>query len=179
MRHFILFLTLTSFLISGCTKDSPEVYKTPDPVARVELTPGVIEPGKGISKVRLGQSQKEVEAVLGAPNELDTNEYSPGQVYALYYQRGIELVYADSKLEAITLHSAEKKWSAFTGGTADGLGVGSTAAEILEKMGEPEEDSPKALRYQKLGLWFRLDSDKSATDRTARAHTVTISAPEL
>jgi hypothetical protein len=147
----------------------------------VQLTPGKIKAGVGIEGVSLGQPKDEVFKSLGQPEEIDSNEYAPGQTYALYYSKGIELSFTDDKLEMIVLHAPpEAKWTtAYTGGTEQGFGVGTAAEDITKALGEPEAGTPRALRYPKLGIWFRLDADRDATDKTPRAESVQVMKPEL
>lgn len=122
----------------------------------------------------IGQARADVEKVLGNPSEVSPNDYVAGQVFSLYKERGMELVYQDDKLAALHLHAPQKDWPAgFSGAIEEGVGPGSTAMEILEKLGEPDEKKPQALLYTKKGLVFRLDKDgKWAT-------TVSVQAPEL
>lgn len=146
----------------------------------VELTPGQIQAGVGIEGVSLGQSKEQVIKTLGPPEGEDSNEYAPGQSYALYYSKGIELIYANDKLEVIILHAPpETNWTtAYTGATEQGFGVGTPAEDIVKALGEPEPGTPRALRYPKLGIWFRLDAERTATDRTPRAESVQVMKPE-
>ncbi len=175
-------LLLVAITTQGCqkaTQPEPEAaYPTPTPAAQVVLEPGKVSPGVGLDTIKLGQSQKDVIALLGEPEERDNNEFAPGQLYVLYYSQGIELTFADDKLEVITLHSQTAKWKAYAGATSEGVGVGSSQDDIVKALGEPAADDTRALRYPKLGLWFRLDGDRGTTDRTVRAETLQVMKPE-
>lgn len=180
---------LTAFsLCQGCNKhDLPaaSVSETPPTstptsalVPTVELTPGKIKPGVGIENIELGQEKKDVEKILGKPEAEDSNEFAPGQTYVLYYSKGIELSYNKDKLEVITLHSTDDSWSYYSGGTDNGLGVGSPSSQIVKALGEPTgQSTSRALRYSKLGLWFRLASDRSSSTDPP-AETLQIIKPE-
>ncbi len=182
-----LALLLASVTLVGCktSTDSPTPVATStastsssaSPVPEVELTPGRIEAGIGFDQIKIGSSKDEVFKALGQPQETDANEYVPGQTYACYYDKGIELSFAEDKLAVITLQSpnADPKYKTFTGATTAGLGVGSPAEEIVKALGEPAPDSPRALRYPKLGVWFRLDADRG---EGAKAQSVQLMKPE-
>jgi hypothetical protein len=188
-RSLPMVLLSLSLLACGCQKASegsdpavatPAAVISASPVPQPELTPGKIKAGVGIEGVSLGQTKEQVTKTLGTPDEVDSNEYAPGQAYALYYSKGIELIYSNDKLEVIILHAPpEKNWTAaYTGATEQGFGVGSPAADIIKALGEPEPGTPRALRYPKLGIWFRLDADRTASDKTPRAESVQVMKPE-
>lgn len=183
-------LLLATLTLSGCqeqgkTADEP-VSNTSSPTSSVasaptaELTPGKVKAGQGVESISLGLSKAQVTKILGAPEEVDANEFSPGQTYACYYAKGIELSFANDKLSVITLQSpsSDPKYQTYAGATEQGLGIGSTADQIIESLGEPAPDTPRALRYPQLGLWFRLDNDRGAPGKTARAQSVQVMKPE-
>ena len=80
----------------------------------------------------------------------------------------------------ITLHAPpEAKWTAaYTGATEQGFGVGSSADEIVKALGEPQPGMARALRYPKLGIWFRLDADRDDKGKTPRVESVQVMKPE-
>lgn len=180
---------VTVVLATGCqrTDQGPVELPLSSPTAAasatrapVQLAPGQIKAGVGIEGVSLGQSRTEVVKALGEPEAMDTNEFVPGQAYGLYYGKGIELVYSNDLLESIVLHAPpEKDWPvAYSGATEQGFGVGTPAADIIEALGEPEPGTPRALRYPKLGIWFRLDADHTSTDPAPKVESVQIMKPE-
>lgn len=136
--------------------------------------------GVGFEQVALGQSKDEVVQLLGEPEETDSNEFAPGQTYACYYSKGIELTFSDDKLAVITLQSpnADAKYQTYTGATEQGLGVGTTAQQIVSALGEPSDVDARALRYPKLGVWFRLDAERTDASKTPRAQSVQLMKPE-
>jgi hypothetical protein len=189
------FLTLaglaTTLLTMGCQQANTNAGGAPSPVsspaavatpgqAAPHLIPGQIKPGVGIPGVSLGQSRAEIVKSLGEPEAMDSNEFVPGQAYGLYYSKGIELVFSNDVLESIVLHAPpEKDWPVAYGGATDqGFGVGTPATDILEALGAPEPGTPRALRYPKLGIWFRLDADHTSADPVPRVESVQIMKPE-
>ena len=181
---------LTVALFTGCQNKAPyeTVETAPETptaaqtgaatVAAIPLTPGKVKAGAGVDDIRIGQSKDEVFKSLGQPEEVDSNEFAPGQTYALFYSKGIELIFNNDKVEVITLHAEDAKWKAYTGATDQGLGVGSSGEDIIKALGEPAPDMPRALRYPKLGLWFRLDADRDSKEQTPRAESVQVLKPE-
>lgn len=165
--------------VTGDTTPSP-VSSTPSPIPVVDLVPGKIKVGIGFEDVALGQTKEEVFKALGEPEETDANEFAPGQTYACYYSKGVELTFADDKLAVITLQSpnADAKYQTYTGATEEGLGVGTSAEEIVKSLGEPADVDARALRYPKLGVWFRLDTERGDTEKAPRAQSVQVMKPE-
>ena len=162
MRKIYLFLLI--LCLAGCSSNSDKT--PPAPVGPVR-----IEAGVGVEQAKLGQTKQEIEANLGEPDERDSNEFAPGNTYAIYYQKGLELIYTDDKLETVALHPAGEKWTAYDGSTPEGLSVHSTPEQVQAKLGEPAEKSPRGLNYQSKGIWFRFD-DKGAVE------SVLITAPQ-
>lgn len=186
----LLALALLSLSLLACGprgETSTGAAATGTPVAAAsaaasqpQLTPGQIKAGVGIEGVSLGQPKAAVVKVLGEPEEVDANEFAPGQTYALYYSKGIELSYSNDKLEMITLHAPpEAKWTtAYTGATEQGFGVGTPAEDIVKALGEPQAGMARALRYPKLGIWFRLDADRGDAGKSPRVESVQVMKPE-
>jgi len=173
-------LILLSALVMGCTSKStpPENTAQTSSLTAIELTPGSIDPGVGIKEIKLGQTRAEIEPVLGVPTGHDRNEFVEGQTFLLYHKAGIELTLQDDRVEMINLHSKNKEWTAYTGATADGIGVTSTAKEITDSLGEAPESAPRAFKYPALGIVFRFDQDREGDGSNARAETVSIVPPQ-
>lgn len=142
------------------------------------LTPGSIQPGVGIKEVKIGESKQDVEKAIGVPEGEDSNEFVKGQTYLLYNDKGIELILQDNKVQAITLHSENKDWKPYGGGTLDGLGVSSTAAEVSQKMGTAETDAARALRYPSKGIQFLFDVDRQDDGANSRVESIIVHAPD-
>ncbi len=180
----LLSVTLSIFLLTGCqtgTGEPPSEPPTSPPqtrqISEVALTPGRILPGVGLAELSLGSGRDEALEALGSPSETDHNEFVPGQSFQLYHDQGIELTFQDDRLEAITVHAGYEPWTAYRGATEAAVGVGSTAASVLEVYGEPSERSPEALRYSEQGLWFRLDGSYLDSPENVRVESVSVLAP--
>jgi hypothetical protein len=109
-----------------------------------------IQPGAAVGKVRLGMTQQEVIAALGNP---DRNSGSALQ----YLQYGIEVVLNGERgVKSIICGDENGPDSpmvkAFTGHTEEGIGLGSTRAEVVKAYGEPTKTEQ---RSQHEGLWYR------------------------
>ena len=176
--ELLIILFLLGVLATGC-KTTSTPTSTPGAVTSIEavaLTPGKIEAKVGTEEVKLGATRADVEAKLGKPAVEDTNEFVKGQTYLLYHDKGIELTLQDDKVEQITLHAKHKEWTAYTGGLAGGVGVGSTSDVITKALGAAEEEAPRALTYAGSGLKFRFAADR---DSGARAETLSLTGGEL
>lgn len=182
MKNLLVALVSCAILLTGCQKaesPSPSAVASAAPAPQVELQAGLVAAGEGLKEVKVGQDRAEVEKSLGEPSAVDSNEFVKGQTYALYHAKGIELAYQDDKVQAITLHTKDKDWAAYTGAVKEGVGPGSTAEQIVAALGEPDEKTAQALRYPKLGLWFRLNKDQKSKSGPAWAETLSVQAPEL
>lgn len=174
LLNLLITLPLLALLASGCpNRFQPKASATPT-IEAVTLTPGLIEPAVGIKEVKLGATSAEIEPVLGEPSARDVNEFVEGQVYLLYHSKGIELTLQDDRVQVITLHAESGNWSAYTGGTPEGVGVGSTSSEIVAALGAAEEQAGQSLTYQKKGLKFRFTADR---EKGARAETLSLVKP--
>lgn len=179
---FTLLISLTLLFFCGCqqtgsnSESSTTQNDTVSKMAPIELTPNLLEPGTGIPEVKLGQTRTDAEQSLGTPTGHDANEFVKGQTFLLFHDKGIELSLQDDQIEMITLHSKSEDWSAYTGGTATGIGVTSTAKEVEAAMGEPKDSAPRSLRYES-GIWFRLDVNREGDGSNARVESVSIVAP--
>lgn len=124
------------------------------------LAAPLIVPGKGIPEAQLGMSRKAVEAKLGAPQDLERNEFRPSDVYACYYARGIEIVYTNDMVSMIALHQADKQWKAYAGATKEGLSVMTNPAAVPKMLGAPNNAREGVLTYNKLGLIVQVKNNK-------------------
>lgn len=124
------------------------------------LAAPLIVPGKGIPEAQLGMSRKTVEAKLGAPQDLERNEFRPSDVYACYYAKGIELVYTNDVLSMITLHQADKQWKAYAGATKEGVSVMTNPAAVPKMLGAPNAAREGVMTYSKLGLIIQVKNNK-------------------
>lgn len=178
---FWLLIALILGFLAGCQNLTQEVVQISDPpgvtkdLLRAEdRVPGEVQMGVGLKSLPLGVSQAEVLEKLGPPSETDENEFVPGQSFFLYHHLGLELTFNGENLEVITLHGRDSPWETYTGATDEGLGIGSSAAEILTQLGPPPETVAQALRYPELGIWFRLDGDYRDNPESVNVETFSI-----
>lgn len=126
------------------------------------LAASLIVPGKGIPEATLGMTRKQVEAKLGAPQDVDRNEFN-GDFYALYYSRGIELVYKNDVLMMIALHGPDKQWKPYAGATKEGVSVMTNPAAIPKMLGNPAASKEGVLNYASRGLLIQVKSNRIDT----------------
>lgn len=94
----------------------------------------VVAAGMGVGPVQLGMSAERVQAVWGKPGEATADRLR-------YFSRGVQVVMAAAGVGEISCHEAGTvpgPFSTFAGSTSDGLRIGSTEQDVLEKMGEPQ-----------------------------------------
>jgi len=123
-------------------------------------TPILIEPGVGVGKVRAGMSMDEVIAQLGKPDG------KPGDRLLEYRRLGFAVGFGrDGAVNVVMCGNStgvnDSLAKAFTGRTKEGLGLGSSRADVVKAYGEPSgvEKGPAAresLKYSPLGLTFLL-----------------------
>jgi hypothetical protein len=123
-------------------------------------TPITIEPGVGVGKVRAGMSMDEVIAQLGKPDG------KSGSRHLEYRRLGFAVGFGTDRAVKVVMcgNSSgvnDSLAKAFTGRTKDGLGLGSSRADVVKAYGEPSgvEKGPagrESLKYSPLGLTFSL-----------------------
>jgi hypothetical protein len=123
-------------------------------------TPILIEPGVGVGKVRAGMSMDEVIAQLGKPDG------KPGDRHLEYRRLGFAVGFGrDGGVNFVMCGTSsgvnDSLAKAFTGRTKEGLGMGSSRADVVQAYGEPSEVEKgpagwESLKYRPLGLTFSL-----------------------
>jgi hypothetical protein len=98
---------------SGCSKHKPQV---------------LIEPNTGVDKVQKGMDKQQVEAAIGKP------EQKKG-MWWFYPHRGMIVAFGGNGVMFNI-----KCVSPFAGVTKEGIGIGSTRAELLATYGNPSEE---------------------------------------
>lgn len=145
--HTLIFLVVAAALVGSCSKRG-------EPVA--------IEPGVAVGSVHSGMTTQQVIAELGQPDPtnyfFDTNYYGGP---ALEYSH-LGLIVAPDKGGVVNRVTITHP---FAGRSKDGIGIGSSRAEVIRAYGAPTITRPgtagyEFLRYGKLGLIFQLHDGK-------------------
>ena len=123
-------------------------------------TPVSIEPGVGVGKVRAGMSMDEVIAQLGKPDG------KSGSRHLEYRRLGFAVGFGrDGGVNVVMCGNSagvnDSLAKAFTGRTKEGLGLGSSRADVVKAYGEPSEvekdpTARETLKYRPLGVTFSL-----------------------
>jgi hypothetical protein len=159
-----IFLAAILWLDSGCSrKEDKPAAPSPEPPVTTAATeppattepeaPPVIEPGSGVGKVRRGMTVDQVIAGLGPPKSTNGN-------MLVYPRLGIWVGMNKETGDIFNMHLRR----GFDGRTPEGVGVGSSRAEVIAAYGEPSSDQrPKPrfeiLHYNKPVIRFFLQSD--------------------
>ncbi len=126
-------------------------------------TPISVESGVSVGKVRAGMTTNEVIAQLGKPDG------EQGR-FLEYKQLGFAVGYGrDGVVKTVMCGGSsgveDPLTLAFTGRTKDGLGMGSSRAEVVKSLGKPSEvlkgpAAQETMKYSPLGLTFTLMDGK-------------------
>jgi hypothetical protein len=112
----------------------------------------VINPNVGVGKIQKGMSKPEVNAVLGKPDSDD------GQIWR-YNRLGLWVLFGKDSI-MFNIHCREP----FQGATKEGIGIGSTRAELLATFGEPtqikEMEGGESIWYSKSKISYWLERGK-------------------
>ena len=116
-----------------------------------------IEPGSGLGGVRLGMTTEELRSQLGPPRQTigpDRNGRS-----ALAYPGGFTAV-SDSNSLIVAVQAGTN----FTGRTREGLGIGSSKADVIRVLGNPDKteensDTSADIEYTQRGLRLKIGID--------------------
>ena len=156
-RLEVLAIAATIVILTASCSDSAESGSS-GPVD--SNTPISIEPDVGVGKVRAGMSMDEVIAQLGKPDG------KPGDRHLEYRRLGFAVGFGrDGGVNLVMCGTSsgvnDSLAKAFTGRTKEGLGLGSSRAEVVKAYGEPSgvEKDPagrESLKYGPLGLTFSL-----------------------
>ena len=130
-HHTLAFLVLTAVLAGGCSKPSQSV---------------AIEPSHSVGPVHSGMTLRQVRAELGPP---DRTNYDGG--YAIY---GGQLQYTRLGLnvgpgKGGVVQSVDI-YRPFSGRTKEGIGIGSSRADVIRAYGEPKVDNTPARNFESL-----------------------------
>ena len=134
-------------LAAGCSKPDGATHTKQSP-------PTLVEPGVGVGGVHGGMTAQEVIAELGAPSRTNGNRL-------VYSQWGLWVGLGKDDGNVVNLQCRDT----FAGHTKEGIGIGSSRAEIIQAYGKPRaQKTPKpgqeTLVYGKLRTRFFLKDDK-------------------
>ena len=137
-RTLTMFLVVATGLVGACSVRSQSV---------------AIEPGIAVGSVHSGMTIRQVMAELGQPDQ--TNDS-----VLVYSHLGLQV--APGNGEVVRRVTVEHP---FTGRTKEGIGIGSSRADVIRAFGEPTIAKPgtsgyEFLRYGKLGLVFQFHDGK-------------------
>ena len=122
----------------------------------------VIEPGVAIGPVRSGMSIQQVVAELGEPDQKKDSALE-------YLNLGFSVIPGKGEVVHIVLcvDSGGTFTKAFAGRTKEGIGIGSSRADVISAYGEPTatesiDGKPgfEVLRYKPLGLMLEIGAGK-------------------
>lgn len=116
---------------------------------------GVIEPGKGVTGLQLGENFAPLKAALGPPRKVDTSA-SDSSTHMFYYQNVALLVNRQDKIIGVTVLGN-------TYATEAGLHVGSAQAEVKKVYGEGLVRGQGNLTYAERGIGFSFNTRLSVT----------------
>ena len=174
-----IFLVLSIFVFVGlfcigCKKTPDEVpqdaggesqnteAKT-DQASEVSSEDLLIRPGIGVGKIDFGMTVQQMKDILGKPDVAATG------ISYMYTSLGIELVAKDKiNIDAILCGNPSNKKEpmfkamkeAFNLKTVEGIGIGSTEAQVIKAFGQPTRRSDDNLRYKDMRISFTLDEGK-------------------
>ena len=144
-------------LLSSCaSSQSPEAWEERIRASARSNPPLLVVPGQSVGNIFLGMTRSDVRGILG-PRRGDQAPWE-------YLTRGYALIFSDDGVAAILGGAGCPPDSAlvdaFKGRTAEGLGMGSSRAQILAAFGEPQRDrrsgDAEYLTYSRIGIEFSL-----------------------
>jgi hypothetical protein len=122
-------LVAAAFLsVTGCSKqEAPAESKPTVPEVKVK-PPVLIEPNAGVANVQKGMTKEQVEAAIGKPEKINSKWW-------FYLNRGMVVAFSDNGV----LFNI-KCFGPFAGVTKEGIGIGSTRADLLAVYGKPSQE---------------------------------------
>ena len=161
----LTFCVIAVGVFAGCEKNTDQA--PPDPKEETsQKQPAenlLIEPGIGVGDVKLGMTVDQMKDVLGKPDVAATG------VSYMYKSLGIEVVVKDKQtISAISCGNPHNMTTPVVKAlgpacrfrTAEGIGIGSAANEIIQTYGEPTKKSGDRLVYKEKKISFFLTDDK-------------------
>lgn len=121
-------IVVALLMAAGCSKEKPPAESkaaAPEVQAR---PPVVIAPNAGVDGVQKGMNKEQVEAALGKPEKINSKWW-------FYMNRGMVVAFGDNGV----LFNI-KCFGPFAGVTKEGVGIGSTRAELVAAFGNPSQE---------------------------------------
>jgi len=126
--HMSTLVVATVLLATGCSKPkSPTESKPAAPEVKAK-PPVLIEPEARVDKIQKGMNKQQVEAAMGKPEKMNGKWW-------FYQHRGMIVGFSDNGVMFNI-----KCTSPFAGVTKEGIGIGSTRAELLAAYGNPSQE---------------------------------------
>lgn len=159
-------LLLAAFSYVGCDKADNEASpdtEQPSQQAAESSEDLLIRPGIGLGGVEFGMTVDQMKDILGKPDVAATG------ISYMYKSLGIEIVASDRQgISAISCGNPNNVDTAVVKAlekackfkTAEGIGIGSTEAQITHEFGPPTRRSGNRLLYKEKRMAFTLDDDK-------------------
>jgi hypothetical protein len=156
MKHFTPLFLAVLLVMAGCSKRPPvSSWTSSDSI--------VIEPGVSIGPLRSGMTMQQAAAELG---ESDQREE-----VLRYPNLGLTVLPAKGGLVGTVIcvgsGGSGPDMKSFAGRTKEGVGIGSSRADVIKAYGEPTAIEPvrgkpanEILRYKPLGLDFKIEDGK-------------------
>ena len=115
----------------------------------------LIEPGRRIGEIRLGDPIARVESAWGRADSVFPLDQASGRTVYLYKEEALGLVVFSGRIEAMRLQTGD-----FI--TREGVKVGSSRSEVLRAFGRTYRSEPDRLLYEVrgIGFWFQGDRVK-------------------
>ena len=122
----------------------------------------LIRPGLGIGEIQFGMTVQQMKDILGKPDVAETG------ISYMYTSLGIEIVFRDKVVTYIYCGNPHRKDSPMLRAmeeackfkTAEGIGIGSTEAQIVKAFGEATRRKDNSLLYTDKRICFFLADDK-------------------
>ena len=128
------------FIVTSCSKQNTPAESKPNASQAKSEPPMLVEPNAGVGKVRKGMDKQQVEAELGQPKSKNG--------MAWYYSRQGILVSFGKNDVMFNIKCVKP----FAGATKEGIGIGSTRADLIKAYGNPSET--KQFANAEENLWF-------------------------
>jgi len=153
-RTSLIIAALSVSVFAGCSKH-------PAAVTFISSSSIAIQPGISIGPVHSGMKQQDVVAVLGEPNSRKDGVLE-------YHNLGIALLPGKGGfLKTVIFFNGGQPFKPFGGHTTEGVGIGSSRAEIIKAYGEPAKiesargfPGRSTLVYKTQGINFHIQDDK-------------------